>query len=73
MSEYIFKPQEVTIETYPRRSSPGGQQAGPGRKGVKIEHIETGLCVIAQHRRSQLQNKLYCLKWLNDMLEDELK
>lgn len=52
----LIPPDQLRITSYPERPQ-GGQQAGSGPFGVRIEHIETGLVACCMTARSQHKNR----------------
>ena len=60
--------QECEIDTY-RSSGAGGQHVNVTDSAVRLRHIPTGITVTSQQERSQLLNKLICLKKLREKVD----
>ncbi len=59
---------ECDIETF-RSSGPGGQNVNKTESAVRLRHERSGVVVQSQEDRSQLVNKLHCLRKLREKVE----
>lgn len=64
-----FITTDIKIETF-RCSGNGGQNVNKLETGIRISHLPTGIVVIAQEERSQLQNKKLALIRLQKRLKE---
>jgi ribosome-associated protein len=60
--------QQVIVETY-RSSGPGGQRKNKTETAVRLQHLPSGITVIATEHRSQAQNRELAFERLVARLE----
>lgn len=53
----MIDPDQLKVETWPKRESRGGQHVGTGPSGVKVTHIPSGVEAFVEIGRSQHINR----------------
>lgn len=59
---------ECDVQTF-RASGPGGQSVNTADSAVRLTHRPTGIVVVCREERSQLRNKLTCVRRLRARIE----
>jgi protein subunit release factor A len=60
----LIKPEDLKIEAWPPRQSPGGQHVGTGPSGVKVTHLPSGIEACVEIGRSQHRNRVIAVEMI---------
>lgn len=61
MANLTIPAEDLKVERWPPRQSPGGQHVGTGPSGIKITHIPSGIEAFVEIGRSQHDNRLIAM------------
>lgn len=71
MTDYSFKPEEVSVSTHPT-TPVEGMVIGKPPSGIEVVHLPTGKVFTCEEHRSQHRNRAVCFEmlqeWLNSLV-----
>lgn len=66
--DFKLKEEEIKVDTF-RSSGHGGQSVNTTDSAVRLTHLPTGITVVCQNERSQLQNKKKAMLYLQSKIQ----